>query len=512
MRRLIALVAAILLGASVQAHAEPPLITVEGGAIQGTTRGSVDIWLGIPYAAPPVGTLRWVAPQPVKPWQGTLVTDTFGPSCFQPEVEFVSEDCLTLNVFRPQTMTGPLPVMVWIHGGAYVRGGSRLYPMQALAAQGIVGVSLNYRLGRLGFFAHPALQQGGAVKGNFGYLDQLAALKWVRKNIAAFGGDPANVTIFGESAGGGSVIAHLIAPMSKGLFVRAIAQSPGDPSGRAAVTPMTSLDEAERLATDYAQSLGINGTDATAARELRELSPRILIAGASGPEVLAALASGIKLPGVSASIIDGTFIPDTAEAIFAAGKQNKVPFIIGSNNRDLALGVADSKEALFGQFGPEAAAAQAVYDRDGTETLDELKIQVFADKTIVEPARHLADLAAASGQKTWIYRFSYVPTVQRPTMPGTLHGMEIPYVFNLPAAIIGAANTSDEDIATAQAASAYWVNFAKTGSPNGQGLLEWPQHVAGSDIILNFTNDGVKVMDDPRAASIAVWRRYFERR
>ena len=222
MCKLIALVAAILLGASAQALAEPPPITVEGGATQGTTRGPIDIWLGIPYAAPPVGALRWVAPQPVKPWQGTLTTDTYGPSCFQPEVEFVSEDCLTLNVFRPQTMTGLLPVMVWIHGGAYVRGGSRLYPMQALAAQGIVGVSLNYRLGRLGFFAHAALQQDGAVKGNFGYLDQLAALKWVRKNIAAFGGDPANVTIFGESTGGGSVIAHLISPMSKGLFVRAI--------------------------------------------------------------------------------------------------------------------------------------------------------------------------------------------------------------------------------------------------------------------------------------------------
>ncbi|MFA7416245.1 MAG: carboxylesterase family protein [Rhizobium sp.] len=513
MRKLAPVLIALALTASAgTSHAEPAPVEVEGGAVQGTTQGKVDAWLGIPYAAPPVGKLRWEAPRPVKSWRRTLQADTYGPSCFQPDIEFVSEDCLTLNVFRPAGADGPLPVMVWIHGGAMVRGGANIYPLQVIAAQGVIGVSINYRLGRLGFFAHPALAREGEVRGNYGYLDQLAALKWVRNNIAAFGGDPANVTIFGESAGGGSVLAHLVSPMSKGFYERAILQSPGTPGGRSSEIPMSTLEEAEKSALDYAKLLGIDGTDEAAARDLRDLSPQTLVAGAGGPEVLGALARKTTVPGMAMAIIDGQFISETPEATFEAGRQNKVPLMLGANSRDLGLGVADTKEALFATFGSEAQAAAAAYDPDGTTALDELKVQVFADMTMMEPTAHLADLAATSGQPTWYYRFSYVPEVQRPTMPGTLHGMEIPYTLGVPQAIIGAANTAETDYDMASKTSGYWVNFGKTGDPNGEGLPEWKQHQAGSTELLDFTNDSIRWTNDPRAATLAIWKKVQDAR
>ena len=514
LRTTIAILAAgILMGASTGlAVADPAPVKVDGGTLQGVTQGKVDAWLGIPYAAPPVGNLRWRAPQAVKPWRRTLVGDTYGPSCFQPDIEFVSEDCLTLNVFRPAGADGPLPVMVWIHGGAMVRGGASIYPLQAVAAQGVVGVSINYRLGRLGFFAHPALATEGEPRGNYGYLDQLAALKWVQANIAAFGGDPGNVTIFGKSAGGGSVFAQMISPMSRGLFKRAIAESPGTQGGRPTEIPSSTLEQAEKIAVDYAGLLGIEGTDATAAKKLRALSPETLVSGASAPEVLDALAHRTVVPGMAMSIIDGQFLTETVEAALEDGNWAKVPFIVGANSRDLGLGADATKEAVFAQLGSYADQAKAAYDPDGTVSLDELKVQVYMDMTMLEPAQHAADLVAASGQPTWLYRFSYVPTVQRPTMPGTLHGMEIPYVLGIPSAIVGAANVSDEDIAMGKATSAYWVNFAKTGDPNGEGLPQWPQHKPGSQQVLNFTNDGIKLMDDPRAATIALWKKFQDAR
>jgi para-nitrobenzyl esterase len=504
--------AALLAGISGSAAAEPAPVSIDGGTVQGTTQGKVDVWLGIPYAAPPIGALRWRPPQPVVPWNATLTTDTYGPACFQPDIEFVSEDCLTLNVFRPAGATGPLPVMVWIHGGAMVRGASSLYPLQALAGQGVVGVSINYRLGRLGFFAHPALALDGEPRGNYGYLDQLAALKWVRKNIAAFGGDPDNVTIFGESAGGGSVFAQMISPMSRGLFKRAIAESPGTPGGRPTEIPSSTLEQAEKIAVDYAEGLGIEGTDDASAERLRALSPETLVAGASGPEVLDALGRRTVVPGMAMSIIDGQFLTEPVESALKDGNWAKVPLIIGANSRDLGLGADMTKEALFAELGPNADKARALYDPNGTESLDELKVQVYMDMTMLEPAQHVADLVAASGEPTWLYRFSYVPTVQRPTMPGTLHGMEIPYVLDVPAAIVGAANVSDEDRAIGAAASGYWLNFAKTGNPNGAGLPHWPQHEPGSDLVLDFSNDGIKAMDDPRAAKIDLWRTFQDGR
>jgi para-nitrobenzyl esterase len=512
MALLVAAALTISASASGPAAAEPGPIAVEGGTVQGVTQGKVDVWLGIPYAAPPVDELRWRAPQPAKPWRRALVADSYGPSCVQPDIDFVSEDCLTLNVFRPAGAAGPLPTMVWIHGGAMVRGGANIYPMQALAAQGVVAVSINFRLGRIGFFAHPALAVEGEPRGNYGFLDQLAALQWVQRNIAAFGGDPTNVTIFGESAGGGSVFAQLVSPMSRGLFARAILQSPGTPGGRPSEIPSSTLEKAEQIAVDYAKLLGIEGTDESAARQLRRLSAQTLVAGASGEEVLAALGERTVVPGMAMSIIDGEFLPETVESALENGRWAQVPIMIGSNSRDLGLGADPTKEAVFAQLGSFADQAKSIYDPDDAVDLDELKVQVYMDMTMVEPAQHAADLVAAAGQPTWLYRFSYVPTVQRPKMPGTLHGMEIPFTLNAPAAIVGAANVTDEDLAMGAAASAYWVNFAKAGDPNGSGLPEWPAHQAGSTQILNFTNDGVILMDDPRAATVGVWKQFQDAR
>jgi para-nitrobenzyl esterase len=488
------------------AAAAQTTVAVEGGQVRSVTQGGVEVWYGIPYAAPPVGDLRWRAPQPPLPWDGVLRAETYGPACTQPDVEFVSEDCLTLNVFRPAAAAaGPLPVMVWIHGGAMVRGSAAIYPLQALAAQGVVGVSLNYRLGRLGFFAHPALATEGEVRGNYGYLDQLAALEWVRDTIAAFGGDPGNVTIFGESAGGGSVLAHLVSPLSRGLFHAAILQSPGTPGARASEIPAAPLAQAEAIALDYAATLGIDGRDARAAEALRALPAATLVDGASGEQVLAALARRTVVSGMAMAILDGTFLPETPEAALRAGRQAPVPVMVGGNSRDLGLGVADSTDALFARLGDRAAAARAAYDPTGAGSLDELEVQVFMDMTMLEPARHLADLVAGAGQPAWLYRFSYVPEAQRASMPGTLHGMEIPYTLGVPTVIVGAAATTEADRAMAAAASGYWVNFAKTGDPNGAGLPDWPHHDPASARLLNFMNEGVQVMDDPRRATLDLW-------
>jgi para-nitrobenzyl esterase len=270
-----------------------------------------------------------------------------------------SEDCLTLNVWRSATAARPLPVMVWIHGGAMVHGSAAIYPADALAAKGVIVVTMNFRLGRLGYFAHPALaaEAPGDVRGNYGFMDQRAALLWVQHNIAVFGGDPKQVTIFGESAGGGSVLAHLVSPLSRGLFARAILQSPGTPGARAQVIPSSDLVTAERIAVDYAGSLGVKGDGAAALEQLRALPPEKLVEGLSAPETLAALSAGTVPPGMAMSIIDGQFLIEAPEAALAAGRQAMVPVIIGANDRELALGTANSKDELFAIFGLDAERA-----------------------------------------------------------------------------------------------------------------------------------------------------------
>jgi len=417
--------------------ADPTVINIETGTIRGIQANGVVSFKGIPYAAPPVGKLRWREPQPVKHWRGMRDAGKFGPECMQTDSVPKSEDCLTLNVWKPADGKPPLPVMVWIYGGALVHGQTSLYPGDNLARQGVVVVSMNYRMGRLGFFAHPALlaETPKELHGNYGYMDQRAALQWVQHNIAAFGGDPKQVTIFGESAGGGSVLVHLTSPLSRGLFQRVILESPGIPTPRDKVVGLTEFGVAQQMVLDYTKSLGVTGSGRKVLKALRSLSAEKLTESTDAKAEVAALSAGKPISGVAGSIIDGKLVVETPEAAIAAGRWAKVPVIIGANDRDLPVGAANSKDELFAIFGASADEARKLYDPNGDQSLDELKQQVFADRTMTEPARHLADLVAKAGQPVWLYRFSYVAEALRgnPAWKGTLHGFEIPYTFNLPA-------------------------------------------------------------------------------
>ncbi|WHO72496.1 carboxylesterase/lipase family protein [Rhizobium sp. BT03] len=488
-------------------------VTIDSGMLKGERSGTVVSFKGIPYAAPPVGNLRWRNPRPMEKWSGTRDARNFGPSCMQTEDLPKSEDCLTLNVWTPvKHPRTPLPVMVWIYGGALVHGNTPQYPGSQLAARKVVFVSMNYRMGRLGYFAHPALAKESPNEpvGNYGYMDQLAALKWVRQNIEAFGGDPKKVTIFGESAGGGSVMAHMVSPLSRGLFRGAILQSPGLPTARAQSMPLSPLKEAENSALDYAASLGINGSDAGALTALRALPAEKLTDGASSQDVLAGMATGKPAIGVSGPMIDGRFLLETPEAAFAAGRQAPVPVIVGANNRDLALGQATTKDDLFALFGNHAAEARSLYDPTGQQTLDELEQQILADKTLVEPSRHLADHIARTGQPTWWYRFSYVAEALRndPTWKGALHGSEIPYMFDIPNALVK-DKVTPADWAMATLASAYWIEFAASGDPNGGSRPKLPRHNQAVDRLIDFTNHGVTVGADPLKPRLDLWQRHW---
>ena len=339
-------------------------------------------------------------------------------------------------------------------------------------------------------------------------MDQLAALEWVQRYIAAFGGNPNKVTIFGESAGGGSVMAHMVSPMSRGLFSAAILESPGLPTARAEVLPLTTLEDAKKRAIDYARSVGIEDDGAEGLASLCALPAEKLLDGASAVEVLAGLSSGQPVVGVSGAILDGRFLTETPEAAFAAGHQAMVPIIVGANDRDLGIGKAETKNELFALFGTLAAEARALYDPTGNETLEELKQQVLADKTLVEPSRHLADEMVGGGQPTWWYRFSYVAETLRgdPKWKGVLHGFEIPYVFDIPSAHVG-DKVTDADKAMAALVSGYWVSFGKTGDPNGDARPEWPQHGPALNRVINFTNTGVVVGPDPLKPRLDLWQK-----
>ncbi len=515
-RSAISVVSAIVLSLVSLAQAQsadPTVVKTESGMVRGVANDGVISWKGIPYAAPPVGKLRWRVPQPPIAWSGVRDAKDFGAGCMQTDNVPKSEDCLFLNVWRPEaTAQRPYPVMVWIHGGALAHGSSTQYPGDALAAQGVVFVSMNYRMGRIGFFAHPALaaESPEDALGNYGFLDQLAALKWVQQNIAAFGGDPKQVTIFGESAGGGSVLVQLVSPMSRGLFERAILQSAGTPSGRAGVVPSTNLATAEKIAVDWSHSVGVTGEGDAALEQLRVLPATTLLEGAGGGQTLAALAAGKTPAGFAMAIIDGRFLPEDVESAVAAGREAKVPVIVGANDRDIGIGIAESKEQLFAVFGPDAAEARKLYDPRGDQTLDELKEQVYADGGMREPARNFANLMARSGKPVYLYRFAYVNEAARGKLMGAQHGYEIPFTLDFPGALVGDKVTPTDKI-MGDLASGYWVQFGKTGDPNGGGRPVWPRYDPALDRLLHFTNSGIIVGTDPLKPRLDLWAQMWAR-
>jgi para-nitrobenzyl esterase len=511
MRKIGAAVVAIVMMAWARIGADaafPDRVKVTGGEVKGVVADGVLSFKGIPFAAPPVGDLRWRPPQPVGPWTGVKDATAYGHDCAQKPVSIdaaplgtePSEDCLVLNVWRPAGKgTGALPVMVWIYGGGFVNGGSSpaVYDGSQFAKQGVVLVSCNYRLGRFGFFAHPALsaEHPGEPLGNYAFMDQIAALEWVQKNIAAFGGNPKDVTVFGESAGGMSVHALLTSPASKGLFHKAIIESGG---GRTGLLSMRKLHEdqpnqpsAEAVGVAFAKANGIEGTDAAALKALRALPAEKIVAGLNFMTM-----GGANGTYVGGPILDGKIMVESVEESYNAGHNMKVPMLVGANSMDIGFSFAKTMDEVMKAFGPDAEKALAAYDPNKSGNLQVVGYQVAMDRMMIEPARYTAKTFAAHGQPAYLYRFSYVAESIRAKTPGAPHATEIPFVFDtVKAKYTDKLTAADE--ATAKAANTYWANFAKTGNPNGTGLEKWPAYKATTNMLLDFTNEGPKPVADP---------------
>ncbi|WP_428661238.1 carboxylesterase/lipase family protein [Runella sp.] len=472
---------------------------------------------------------RWRPPQPVKSWEGELDATKpckdCGQAAFGPNAPKISpnasEDCLFLHIWKPATAAkgAKLPVMVWIHGGAFVFG-SGLSPENSgipFAKQGVLLVTFNYRLGRLVFFAHPALSKEypNEPKGNYGYMDQMAALRWVQKNIAEFGGDPKNVTIFGESAGGVSVQSLLTIPSAKGLFHKAIVESGGGRDGVLTGRPISKENadnyypiSAETTGINFAKKQGIEGTDAAALAKLRALSAADIIDG--GQE-----SNGQGGPLIySGPILDGKQVVETAESAYKAGRQNRVPIMIGSNSAEVPAGFvnAQSKEALLSLFGNMKEEAKKVYDPEGTAELAEMLTRVNTDKVWAEPARFTANAVTQKGDKAYIYLFSYVPEALKARAKyGAPHASEIAYVFNNLNARRGISTATPQDEEVARLMNVYWANFAKTGNPNAKGLPEWPAFDPKKNELIEFQSDGKAVAKpDPKKARLDVIEKAVE--
>ena len=505
-----------------------PTLRTSTGVVRGVTEGDVSSFKGIPFAAAPVGDFRWRPPQPAAPWTGVREATEFGADCMQgrfgppptpgaPATKAPSEDCLFLNVWRPASARSgaKLPVMFWIYGGGFV-GGSSAMPSTSgtqFAKQGVILVAANYRVGRFGFFAFPALTQEHPeeLKGNYAYMDQIAALKWVQENIAAFGGDPKNVTIFGFSAGGVSMHSLLTMPNARGLFQKAIVESGGSRDSVLTARPMSKdgIDpnypvSAETIGINFARSMGIEGTDVAALARLRALSAEEVLRGAPAKP-------GVSSPTYETTpILDGKLITETAETAYKAGRVPRVPVMLGSNSADFAGPRirATTKEQFFARFGQWSAQAKAAYDPDGSADLPTLLAKANNDFGQAEPARFAARAFAADGSPAYLYRFSYVQTALRERMrSGTPHGGEIAFVFGtLGTAAFGPPiPPTAEDQAVSRMAQGYWVNFAKTGDPNGAGLPTWPRYDAGKDAIFEFHPDGTAgAISDPWKARLDV--------
>ena len=484
----LALAGAALTAAPAQAALDKPVQTANGlvSGMPGSAPG-VTVFRGIPFAAPPVGPLRWRDPQPAANWTGVRDGSKWGDACVQPSAKTrtlgvnlaidlpdspkMSEDCLNLNVFTPATKGGQkLPVMFWVYGGAYNEGGGNM-PISdgnALAKKGVIVVTFNYRVGALGFLSHPELtkESGHNASGNQAVGDAIAALKWVKANIAAFGGDPDNVTIFGQSAGA-CIDAFLVgSPEAKGLFKRAISES-GQWMGLG-IARMAPRERQEQATVAAAEKAG-----AKSLADMRAMSAEDVI----------------KAFRNQGGTVDGYYIPEDLSKTFAEGKQNAVDLLTGSNGTELALGPRQKvtpeswKTNMERQYKDLAPLALAAYPVNNEDEAAKMIASLPSADTMAWGQRLYADDMAKLGKQAWLYHFVFHPPgpPSNPD-PGPTHASEIAYVFNnlaLPHEIPDASSPelSSKDPAAIKLAdqmSSYWANFARTGNPNGPGLPNWP--------------------------------------
>ncbi|WP_168169340.1 carboxylesterase/lipase family protein [Kushneria phosphatilytica] len=500
-----------MMSRAASADATAQTVQIDSGRVHGEGHDDVVVFRGIPFAAPPTGTHRWRPPQPPNAWSGVRDATRFGPECMQKSVNSdaapgdgrVSEDCLYLNVWRPARQTDhDLPVLVWLYGGGYVNGGtsSPIYDGSAFARDGLVFVSLNYRLGRFGFFAHPALEatQPGPW-GNYALMDQIAGLEWVKRNIAQFGGDPDQVTIFGESAGGNAVLELAASPAARGLFQRAAVMSGG---GRHLMGTMHDLREdrphnpsAETLGQRFARQHGIDGdNDQRTAQRLRALPA----AAITGQLNLATLLSADPEHATYAGgpIRDGTIVVAPPEQRYHHGNQQALPLLIGTTDRDLGLSDADTMTQLFARFGEDRALARTLYDPTPDESVEQVGRRLGRDRLMTEPARFIADQMHALGAPVWRYRFAHVAEPMRPHWAGALHATDIPYVFATLATRFDKGLSASDD-RTEHLMHDYFVNFARHGDPNGPGLPYWPQHTPEAQKLMILEQRDAVAKSDP---------------
>ncbi|MDW6004949.1 carboxylesterase/lipase family protein [Vibrio mangrovi] len=482
------------------------IVETNNGLVQGVQSGEVISYKGIPYAQPPVGNLRWRAPQPIESWDGVFQANDYGHDCL--EVPFpsdlttsdneMSENCLYLNVWKPAQPSRTLrPVIVWIHGGGFVNGSSSepAYNIRAFARQGIVGVSFNYRLGRFGFFAHPALSnaQEDPTLGNYGFMDQIAALNWVKENVAQFGGDPNQVTVVGESAGGLSIHALLTSPLAGHLFDRAIIQSG---AGRVNFSNnyLSKTNEkgdisAEEVGVLFAEKEGISGEGPDALQALRALPAEEILGNLN----LLTLGSD---PTYSGPMIDGKVVTAHPEDFYSAGQGLSVPLLVGATTLELPImsffdTIPQTKEEALSLFGPvRSEIARWIYGVTDETAPMELVQDIARDAGMVEPARFVMREADKQGQTIYGYRFGYVNDAQKATAEGAAHASDIAYAFNTVKAVYKDKLT-ESDQAMADMVHQYWVNFVRYGNPNGAGLPYWSRYHGWADNLMMFSNDGV---------------------
>jgi para-nitrobenzyl esterase len=471
--------------AGTAAQERAPVVTTSDGVVRGATAGTVNEFLGLPYAAPPTGNLRWRAPQPAAAWAGTRDATTFGPSCPQATMGNpflppgpISEDCLYLNVYTPAGRPGAnRPVLVWIHGGGLVQDGARNYDGTKLAADGTVVVTINYRLGALGFLAHPALaSRPGGAAGNYGLMDQQAALRWVQRNIGQFGGDPRNVTIAGQSAGGLSVLAQLTSPGARGLFQRAIVQS-----GTFALT-QTPLAQAETAGKTFATNVGCASQTAACLRA----APVSALVSKFGVEIPGVVDGSVLTQSIGTSLARGQFarvpvingITHDEELLFVAGlgltvsQGTNIP--LAGDPTDPANYQANIAQAL-GVPAARAAAIAAEYPLSAYPNPVAAFSLLVSDASFACPALQVDRWTAARGVPTYAYQFNddNAPVnIVGASLGLSTHGTELPYLFDQPNAPHPAVLNTDQQ-ALAASMRTDWASFAGTGNPSSRAL-PWP--------------------------------------